>query len=202
MPRLGTPPTHTHEGAGEGGQLDWDSIFSDAVHSHQSNAEGGTLASAALPNFDTHEDDEGLHVQAVRKTADETVNNSTTLQDDDALKLALAADEVWEFVLLVLVNTPTNADVKFAITVPSGASFYVIAHGLDAAGAAWIGLRTDSTAFGVYGGGADNFPIVIRGTVVCGSTAGDLQLQWAQNSAQSADTKVLANSALKATKIA
>ncbi|MBU2572385.1 MAG: hypothetical protein KJ725_20590, partial [Gammaproteobacteria bacterium] len=35
---------HTHSStSGQGGQLDWDDVFSDAVHSHASNAEGGTL---------------------------------------------------------------------------------------------------------------------------------------------------------------
>lgn len=35
---------HTHSATtGQGGQLDWDNIWSDAVHSHQSDAEGGTL---------------------------------------------------------------------------------------------------------------------------------------------------------------
>lgn len=40
---------HTHADAAGGGQLDWDTCFSDAVHAHSSNAEGGTLtATAAL----------------------------------------------------------------------------------------------------------------------------------------------------------
>jgi len=35
---------HTHSStSGQGGQLDWDDIWSDAVHSHASNAEGGKL---------------------------------------------------------------------------------------------------------------------------------------------------------------
>ncbi len=34
---------HSHASDAEGGQLDWDFIWSDAVHSHQSNAEGSTL---------------------------------------------------------------------------------------------------------------------------------------------------------------
>ena len=35
---------HTHSStSGQGGQLDWDDIFSDAVHNHQSDAEGATL---------------------------------------------------------------------------------------------------------------------------------------------------------------
>ncbi len=39
----GSFTTHTHATDGQGGQLDWDSIWSDAVHNHSSNAEGGTL---------------------------------------------------------------------------------------------------------------------------------------------------------------
>jgi len=37
-----TLPDHTHA-ADDGGQLDWDEIFSDAVHDHSSDAEGGAL---------------------------------------------------------------------------------------------------------------------------------------------------------------
>ena len=48
MPRFGAPPVHTHANDARGGQIDWDQVWSDAVHSHQSNAEGGTLALAAL----------------------------------------------------------------------------------------------------------------------------------------------------------
>jgi hypothetical protein len=35
---------HTHSStSGEGGQLDWDSCWTDAIHTHQSNGEGATL---------------------------------------------------------------------------------------------------------------------------------------------------------------
>ena len=34
---------HSHSAAGEGGTLDWDNVWSDAVHDHSSAAEGGTL---------------------------------------------------------------------------------------------------------------------------------------------------------------
>ena len=39
---------HTHAGASSGGQLDWDNIWSDAVHSHGTNTEGGTLDHGVL----------------------------------------------------------------------------------------------------------------------------------------------------------
>lgn len=41
----GLLPGHAHAGvAGDGGQLDWDNIWSDAVHTHVSAAEGGQLS--------------------------------------------------------------------------------------------------------------------------------------------------------------
>lgn len=46
---VGNLPSHLHAGvAGDGGKLDWDSVWSDAVHSHASNAEGGTFDAANL----------------------------------------------------------------------------------------------------------------------------------------------------------
>ena len=39
-PQAGTR-VHTHAGDPQGGQIDWDSVWSDAVHTHESNPEGG-----------------------------------------------------------------------------------------------------------------------------------------------------------------
>jgi len=36
-------PVHSHASDSQGGQLDWDNIWSDAVHSHESAAEGGLI---------------------------------------------------------------------------------------------------------------------------------------------------------------
>ena len=43
--------------------------------------------------------------------------------------------------------------------------------------------------------------VLVKGTCVNGGTAGNLQLQWAQNTLTSGDTKVLANSKLKVGRI-
>jgi len=43
-----TDAVHAHSSDAEGGQLDWDNIWTDAVHSHASAAEGGTLAQDAV----------------------------------------------------------------------------------------------------------------------------------------------------------
>ena len=128
----------------------------------------------------------------VRKGADETVTNDT-LQDDDELLYPVAANEVWKFEVLVLYDSGTIPDIKFAFTVPAGASL------------AW--RKTQSapvntvTASGAsadsVGQGAGTVVMdLLHGYVANGATAGNLQMQWAQATNDASDTKVLANSSL------
>ncbi len=151
----------------------------------------------------THAADYGLHTKVVRKTADETVNNSTTLQNDDHLLLAMAANEVWLFFFWLTYNSASPPDIKFAITVPSGGT-------LEVAPVDDIGQLTNTTpitpvvaagSFALAGAASDRVCLVwalYKG----GSNAGNVQLQFAQNSAQALDTTLKANSCLVATKIA
>ena len=130
---------------------------------------------------------------AVRKTSDETVNNSNTLQDDDDLVIAVGANEVWYFEALLLCSSNTTADYKFNVTVPSGATLTWVLLGP---------LNTDDTpsvsaGAGIAGNqdiGGAAVRIMIRGMLRVSSTAGNLQLQWAQNTANASDTKVLTDS--------
>ena len=55
---------HTHASDEEGGQLDWDSVWSDAVHGHSSNAEGGTIAHSALTGLTSGDD----HTQYLKES--------------------------------------------------------------------------------------------------------------------------------------
>ena len=56
----------------------------------------------------------------VRKTADETVNNSTTLQNDDHLQLALAANDIYLVELFLLQQSPSlNSDFKCGWSYPA-----------------------------------------------------------------------------------
>lgn len=41
-------PDHIHSASGEGGQLDWDNIWSDAVHTHENDGGGGQISGAGL----------------------------------------------------------------------------------------------------------------------------------------------------------
>lgn len=143
-------------------------------------------------------------VVKIRKTANEIVNNSTTLQDDDHLFFSVGANEVWMFLAHLGYNPSNTAvDLKYTFAGPAGAtgffSDYTLqgtstdgAHARKALGAEKVinSLTTAADAFAVWG--------VIKN----GATAGTLNLRWAQNGAGAVDTTLLADSWLLAQKVA
>lgn len=138
----------------------------------------------------------------VYKTANQTVNNSTTLVNDTHLKKALAANEIFEFEAKILYQSGTIPDFKFDFTVPSGATI--------ANQAAFAAFDVGVTAFswGLYygasaiGGNVAAAISIIKGIVINGANAGDLQFRWAQNTADASDTKVLKGSCIIGCKLA
>jgi hypothetical protein len=83
----------------------------------------------------------------------------------------------------------------WAFSVPSGTTFIGSsisqADGID---------QVTATGFQPAGTGA-NQTIVIKGTVISSSTAGNVVFRWAQNTATASDTKVLAGSYLEYKKL-
>lgn len=131
----------------------------------------------------------------VRKTSDETVNNSAALQNDDDLLMALAANEVWAFEAYLIYTTPATPDIKFAFTVPAGATLQWGTVAYDSAG---VLVQVDVSASGTSKDFVDgtSYSIFIQGVVLNGANAGNLQLQWAQNTMNASNTKVLTGSYL------
>lgn len=140
----------------------------------------------------------------VRKTADETLNNDSALQNDDALVLAMEASSTYLVDLRLIINSGTTPDFKFTFTVPSGASGSVhIFEGSSPTSAATVlqGPFSITATLSVSGVAADQI-ILIQGVVVTSTTAGNLQFRWAQNTANATDTSVKTNSYLHLTKVA
>lgn len=130
----------------------------------------------------------------VRKTADETVKNSTTLQNDDELYLPIGANEVWIFRCYFLHYSQGTPDIKFAWAIPTGAT------GLWQTENNVATIMSLNTQMVQAGQGADTLSS-FWGYIENGANAGNLQLQWAQNTAHASDTKVLDNSVIQAWKI-
>lgn len=137
----------------------------------------------------------------VTKTADETVNNSTTLQNDDELLLAVSANNIWEVKLHLRVTCNTTSKFKMAWTVPAGGSILCIGYTSMYYPTRWntnevAMVEVDGTTAVTVSFAGTGAALLVRARYIGGGTAGTLQFQWAQGTAQVFDTKVLAGSAL------
>jgi len=146
------------------------------------------------------------------KAADETVNNSTALQDDDHLVFAVAANTSYLVEMMLLLNaTGQAADWKFGWTLPVGGTMFWGSVGAatlttgnwfvqEAAGVAVIILANETQTV-LINSQSGTHGARITAIVRVAGTAGNLQFQWAQNTATVADSKILKDSTMRVTKI-
>lgn len=136
----------------------------------------------------------GPQHRAIVKAADESVSASTTLQDDNHLLFAIAVNETWiaRFVLYIL-SASANPDFKYTIAVPAGATgkFFENAAGTVQAFAAPVSLALSA---------ATDKVLIVDVSVTNAGTAGDVKLQWAQDTSDATATVVKAFSSLVAFK--
>jgi len=147
----------------------------------------------------------------VVKTADESLSANAVLQNDDALLFAIGASatlvvfyEAWLF----FVGANATMDIQFGWTGPAGATMLwaPLSDSTTAPVAGWgrraasqtnqppVSIATAIT--GATGAGTDNV-VVYAGLVFGGGTAGNIQLQWAQNTSDAGTLTVKAGSFLR-----
>lgn len=120
------------------------------------------------------------------KSADETVTNSTTLQNDDALTVTVAASVKYHIrATIFITSASTTAGFKFALggtcTVTSLKAQLFLYDDTTNALAGFTRAEALGTSLGAGLGAGDNYA-VIDGTVEV-NAAGTLLIQWAQNTA-------------------
>jgi len=151
--------------------------------------DGATWEAVGQVILDTHAALFGLHNRVVRKTADQTVNDSETLVNDTHLLAAIGANEIWVFEAVIEVNGGSTPDFDFTFTVPSGGSMTF--------GKSDSESKTSRATEELRVQGQNVASIVVLwGIVRNGATAGNLQLQWAQGAATASDCTVLTDSCL------
>lgn len=148
----------------------------------------------------------------VRKTANESVTSSATLQNDDHLLLQVAANATYLLELFLIYDgdvTVGAGDIQIGFTFPAGATIDWTPGGITTGAttqSASVKLSHQSTGagegVGSVGTGAGN-RVVARATGILqvAGTAGTLQLQWAQLTSSATATTVLANSFLRLKRI-
>lgn len=136
----------------------------------------------------------------VRKTSDETVNNSSTMQNDDHLLIPVEANEIWLFEFRCFINTASGTPHWNAgVYGPAGAAVNMWANTND--------FNTAQAASLI--GNTFNFPTIagvtaarIWGRLTNGATPGNFGLRWAQTTPTAENTQVLINSVLLPRRIA
>ncbi len=144
-------------------------------------------------------------VTIVPKTADEIVNNSTNLQNDDHLFFAVGANEVWQIsiYLYIVQGVSASADFKAALTTPNGGAAVYEAISATSSGGSAIKQYTAvaGTGIKILAGSSQSLLVLLNALVINGGTAGNIQFQWAQNFAVAVNTTLKANSCIVAHKL-
>ena len=150
--------------------------FTNSTHDH-ADASGGGL----------------LNIPIVKvKTADETVNTSATLQNDDHLVATVVASTNYRFRLMLILDVETASDFKMALTMPAGATLTAIVYSLiaDANGVSTLSNAWDGTSLAILNVSTTPGALVAEGLLSISTTAGSVQVQWAQNTSVAEDTIV------------
>ncbi len=147
----------------------------------------------------------------VVKTANETVNNSNTLQNDDHLFYTMAPNTSYFFELFMLVTAASGtADWKFGWSVPSSATMFWGSLSLPNDTGEGFGptstisvpqaVLTEGSTMAV-GGSAQTYWMSLGGLVRNSTTSGNLQFKWAQNTATSENNTINKDSFMRITRL-
>lgn len=139
------------------------------------------------------------------KSANESVTSSTVLQNDDQLFVSVAANASYILDCWFQYTAAAAGGLKLDWSVPSGAACSTTNFGVN-----FGGVLTDYnvvvTAAGstrsVGGNGAVVMSCQPRGYVTVGSTSGNVQLRWAQDTSNGTATTILTGSYLRLVRVA
>lgn len=138
------------------------------------------------------------------KSADESVSNNT-YQNDDHLVVAVEANRDYIVEVLLLFTGGATGDAKWQFTMPAGAVLTWGIYTIDTGGTiATVGNSNQSSPAGNSQTGTVGTSTYratfIRGTLEVGGTAGNFQLQWAQNTTDATATVLRRGSHLMLTR--
>lgn len=121
-------------------------------------------------------------------------SSSTALVNVSGITVSLPAAGRFHWRALVWASSPTTGDIKYAYTIPAGATMRWSAMGLEAAaGSTFTAASATASAAALPIGclGAGTVTVTqIDGEITMGGTAGSLQLQTAQNTADAGVTNI------------
>ena len=136
----------------------------------------------------------------VLKLNNETTNTDTTFSNDAVLLFQADASIKYRFHFVVFYDTPTAADFKWQLTGPASPTLVLYDGRAYAPGATAATVTRDNAFSSAHSltetSGTAGF-VDITGILHNGTTAGLVNLQWAQNGSNGSNTTVYAGSYLE-----
>lgn len=131
----------------------------------------------------------------IRKVADESVANSTVVQNDDDFFFDAEPDAAYLVEIDAIISSPANAGFKFVFSGPAGYGVhgYHMALGNSDVSVGGAGSFTSERGF-VRG---DTMPALrIFAVIVTAATPGMIRLRWAQSNTSPSPTQIFARSVM------
>lgn len=134
-------------------------------------------------------------IRVVRKGADQTVTNSTTLVNDNNFQWVLPHTDEYLLRMVLYISGPTAGGFRFAFSLPSGGSYEGYCQDdLGPLGAGGTLPLSNFTTTKIYSTlSASPACIVVEGFLYAGSTDA-VTFQWAQGTANVSGTSLFSNS--------
>jgi hypothetical protein len=135
-----------------------------------------------------------------RKTADESVVNSTTLQDDNDFTFPFAANATYEITMMLKVHCSNGGKIKMKTVAPAGSTAFLGALATKGGNSAVTYMPSPAAAYTICNAALDENTdiIMIQGTITTAGTAGTFKVQWAQDTSDTDPTTIFAGSYCKA----
>lgn len=134
------------------------------------------------------------------KTADETVNNSTTFQADNHLvTYSVLANKTYRFTFFGVFSSGATPDFKWRLVMPSGATARV--SGRSRVGGTFATQDPGAAGGVVFAGDGADADFQATGYIVTSSTPGSVSLEWAQNTADASNTILRQGTELTVTEV-
>jgi hypothetical protein len=131
------------------------------------------------------------------KSADETVNNSATRQNDDHLAIVVEVNTLYILEMDFVFNSGATPDFQFGFSFPAGTGGRVIGMAHDTAGAVFTFTADLAVSNPSLNGIGADAHVHVSGQVLTAGTAGTLQFRWAQFTANASNTIVRQGSSMR-----
>jgi hypothetical protein len=141
--------------------------------------------------------------QWVRKTSNESVTSSTTMQNDDVFAFAVAANTAYALEGYVQYDGAhaVAGDIKADFTVPASSVFTWSNFGTNVSSLVEYNVVPQAASVSRFMGANDGTTMTFqpKGYLATAGTAGTLQFRWAQNTSNATATRVTVGSWMKLT---